>query len=115
MRKSKLEAYQEILSAIAEKPKSLSNIAYTCNMDCTHLLGKMEFLIENQLVEEQVVGKKTSYCITRRGVTVLKTLTVTQLLERIQTTVKVADETLAVISSLDAPKKIETAAKNKKF
>jgi predicted transcriptional regulator len=115
MRKSKLEAYQEILTAIAEQSASLSNIAYTCNMDCAGLMGKMDFLIENQLVEEQIIGKKTCYAITKRGVTVLKTLTVTRLLERLQTTVKVADETLAAISKLDTPKKEKVAAKNKKF
>jgi predicted transcriptional regulator len=115
MRKSKLEAYQEILKAIAEHPATLSAIAYTCNMDCAGLEGKMDFLIENQLVEKQVAGKKTGYSITRRGVTVLKTLTVTRLLEQLQTTVKEADRTLTAISSLNMPEREKVAAKNKKF
>jgi predicted transcriptional regulator len=115
MRKSKLEAYQEILKAIAEQPSTLSTIAYNCNMDCTYLAGSLSFLIENQLVQEHAVGKKTCYSITHRGVAVLKTLTVSSLLERLQTTVKAADETLAVISTLDMPKKKKVEAKNIKF
>jgi predicted transcriptional regulator len=116
MRKSKLEAYQEILKAIAEQPSNLSSIAYNCNMDCTYLAGRLSFLIENQLVDEITLGKKTCYFITKRGVTVLKTLAVSSLLERLQTkNVKVADETLPAVFKLDKPKKQKVEAKNKKF
>ena len=116
MRKSKLEAYQEILKTLAEQPSTLSAVAYVCNMDCTYLSGRLVFLIENQLVEEITLGKKTCYFITRRGVTVLKTLTLSSLLERLKTTdVKAADETLPVVSKLDKPKKQKVEAKNKKF
>jgi predicted transcriptional regulator len=115
MLKSKLEVYQEILKAIAEQPSTLSAIAYVCNMDCTYLSGRLVFLIENQLIEDQLVGKKTCYSITKRGVAVLKTLTVSSLLERLQTTTKAFDENLGTISALDKPKKIKVEAKNKKF
>jgi predicted transcriptional regulator len=115
MRKSKLEAYEEILKTIAEQPSILSAIAYACNMDCTGLQERLEFLIENHLVEEKILGKKTCYSITMRGATVLKTLTVTRLLERLQTTVKIADETLSSIQELDNPQKVKAVAKSKKI
>jgi predicted transcriptional regulator len=115
MRKSKLESYEEILKTIADQPLTLSNIAFACNTDCTILQQRMEFLIESQLVNEAIIGKKCSYTITPRGATVLKTLTVTRLLERLQATVKLADETLCSLEALDTAQKLNVAEKSKKY
>ncbi|MCW4024511.1 MAG: hypothetical protein NWF01_05690 [Candidatus Bathyarchaeota archaeon] len=115
MRKSKLETYEEILKALAEQPSTLSAIAFSCNMDCTILQQRMEFLIESQLVNEVIMGKKCCYAITPRGATVLKTLTVTRLLERLQSTVKLADETLCSLEAIDNAQKLNVAGKSKKY
>jgi predicted transcriptional regulator len=115
MRKSKLESYEEILKTIAQHHSTLPAIAFACNMDCTILKQRLEFLIESQLVKEEIVSTKSSYTITPRGVTVLKTLTVTRLLERVQSTVKLTEETLCSLETIDKPQKLNVAAKSKKY
>ena len=53
MRRSKLELYEDILTALADKHLTVDAIAYTCSMECFALRQRLEFLLENGLVEER--------------------------------------------------------------
>jgi predicted transcriptional regulator len=100
MRRSKLELYEDILTALADKPLTVDNIAYACNMDCIALRQRLDFLLKNSLVEEKNYKKKTRYALTRRGLAIFKTLTITRRLEKLQTTVKKIDEALQALPAL---------------
>ncbi|UCG45551.1 MAG: ArsR family transcriptional regulator [Candidatus Bathyarchaeota archaeon] len=74
MRRSKLEMYIDILRVLAQKgPLKLTHIMYKANVNCSVLKQYLNFLIKQELVEEQTVGKKRIvYAITDRGRTVLR-------------------------------------------
>jgi predicted transcriptional regulator len=99
MRRSKLELYEDVLTALADKHLTVDAIAYACNMDCIGLRQRLDFLIKNGLVEEKNYGKKTRYGLTRRGVAIFKTLVITKSLEKLQTNMKRIDEALQAITS----------------
>ena len=100
MRRSKLELYEDVLNALAEKPLTVDNIAYECNMDCVALRQRLDFLVKNRLVEEKNCKKKTVYALTKRGISTFKTLTNTRRLEKLQTTIKMIDNALQAIPTL---------------
>jgi predicted transcriptional regulator len=100
MRRSKPELYEDILTALADRHLTVDAIAYVCNMDCISLRQRLEFLLKNGLVEERNYKKKTRYALTRRGLAIFKTLTITKRLEKLQTTMKKIDEALQAIPSL---------------
>jgi predicted transcriptional regulator len=100
MRRSKLELYEEVLTALAEKHLTVDAIAYACNMDCFALRQRLEFLLKNGLVEERHYNKKTRYALTRRGLAIYKTLALTKHLEKLQTNMKKINEALQAIPSL---------------
>jgi predicted transcriptional regulator len=74
MRRSKLEMYVDVLKVLSHKgPLKLTHIMYKANVNCSVLKEYLDFLIEQELVEEQTVGKNRKvYAITDRGITVLK-------------------------------------------
>ncbi|MCW3986219.1 MAG: winged helix-turn-helix domain-containing protein [Candidatus Bathyarchaeota archaeon] len=74
MRRSKLEMYVDILKVLSQRgPLKLTHIMYKANVNCSVLKQYLEFLIQQNLVEERTVGKKrVVYAITQRGITVLK-------------------------------------------
>jgi len=98
MRKSKLEAYEAILDALVSKPLTVENIAYEADMDCTVLSQRLDYLLENGLVELRAMGRKGGYAITERGVAVLKALNFQKYLARIANKLTLIDEALQVIS-----------------
>lgn len=98
MRKSKLEAYEAILDVLVTKPLTVENIAYETDMDCTVLTERLDYLLENGLVELRAMGKKGGYAITERGVSVLKALNFQKYLARIANKLTLIDEALQVIS-----------------
>ena len=100
MRRSKLELYEAILNALVNKALTVDSIAYTCNMDCVALRQRLNFLMKSGLVEEKRYKKKTRYALTRRGLAIFKTLTITRRLEKLQTTVKKIDEALQALPAL---------------
>ena len=100
MRRSKLELYEDILTALVDKALTVDSIAYACNMDCITLRQRLNFLIKNDLVEERNYAKKTRYALTRRGLAIFKTLALTKSLEKLQTNMKRIDEALQAIPSL---------------
>lgn len=74
MRRSKLEMYVDILRVLAHRgPLKLTHIMYKANVNCSVLKQYLEFLMQQNLVEERTVGKRrVVYAITQRGITVLK-------------------------------------------
>jgi predicted transcriptional regulator len=100
MQRSRLELYEEILYALVNKRLTVDAIAYACNMDCVALRQRLEFLLQNGLVEEKNLGKRTCYSLTRRGVAIFKTLALTKRLQKLQTTMKKIDEALQAVPSL---------------
>jgi len=100
MRRSKLELYEHILIALVDTPLTVDAIAYACNMDCIALSQRLDFLVKNGMVEEKNTEKRKRYALTRRGLAIFKTLTITRQLERLQTTIKKMNESLKVIPAL---------------
>jgi len=78
MRRSKLEMYVDILKVLTHHgPLKLTHIMYKANVNCSVLKQYLDFLIQQNLIEEQTLGKKRNktrvvFAITERGRTVLK-------------------------------------------
>jgi predicted transcriptional regulator len=74
MRRSKLEMYIDILKVLAQRgPLKLTHIMYKANVNCSVLKEYLDFLIEQELVEEKTVGKKRIvYVVFRERIKVLK-------------------------------------------
>ena len=78
MRRSKMEMYIDIVKVIAHHgPMKLTHIMYKANVNCSVLKGTLDFLIQQNLVEEQITVKKRNqtkvrYAVTEKGKTVLK-------------------------------------------
>ena len=74
MRRSKLETYIAILSALANKgPMKMTHIMYKANINGTVLRDNLDFLIKQKLVEERTIKKEhTIFAVTQRGINVLK-------------------------------------------
>ncbi len=78
MRRSKLEMHIDILKVLARHgPLKLTHVMYKANVNCSVLKQYLDFLIQQNLVEEQTLLKKRNrkrivYAITERGRTVLK-------------------------------------------
>jgi predicted transcriptional regulator len=101
MRRSKLETYEAILEALMKKPLDVDRIAYETGLDCAVLNQRLSFLLENGLVEERFLTKKTLYAITERGVAVFKTLNFNKYLEKVSHALSAIDDamhTLPLIS-----------------
>ncbi|MEM0058164.1 MAG: winged helix-turn-helix domain-containing protein [Candidatus Bathyarchaeia archaeon] len=90
MRRSKLEIYEAILSALAKRPLTVDSIAYRTSMDCTLLQQYLESLVRYGLVQERVGGKKRLYAITERGMAVFRTLSFQRYLDKIAKSIKAA-------------------------
>ena len=78
MRRSKLEMYVDILKVLARHGSlKLTHIMYKANVNCSVLKQYLDFLIQQNLVEEQALHEKRNktkivYVITERGRTVLR-------------------------------------------
>jgi predicted transcriptional regulator len=105
MQRSKLELFEEVLTALSDKPLTIDEIAYACNMDCVALNKRLDFLIKNNLVEERAFNRETFYALTRRGLAIFKTLEITKRLEKLQTSIKIIEKTLRAIPAFPEPRK----------
>ncbi len=73
MRRSKLEIYIDILSTLAfDGQLKITHIMNKANVNCQVLRELLEFLIQNDLVEEKNRKKQTVYAITPKGLNILK-------------------------------------------
>lgn len=74
MRRSKLETYIDILSALANRgPLKITHISYKANLNFNTLQKCLKFLVKQNLVEEKVTedGRRV-YVITPKGVNAIK-------------------------------------------
>jgi len=76
-RRSKLEIYVDILRVLARHgPLKLTHIMYKSNVNCSVLKQFLDFLSQQNLIEETVVrkkkGQRIDYVITERGRIALK-------------------------------------------
>ncbi len=68
----------DILRVIAQNgPLKLTHVKYKANVNCSVLKENLDFLLQQNLIEEQIIKKKrnktkTCYAITEKGRTVLK-------------------------------------------
>lgn len=74
MRRSKMEMQLDILKVIAQKgPLKLTHIMYKANVNCCVLKDHVDFLIHQELIEEQTLKReKIVYAITQKGIKVLQ-------------------------------------------
>ena len=78
MRRSKMEMYIDILKVLAHNgPLKLTHVMYKANVNCSVLKENLDFLIQQNLIEEQITPKKRnktkiSYAITERGRIVIR-------------------------------------------
>jgi predicted transcriptional regulator len=113
LRRSKLETYEAILSALAKRPLTIDGIAYRTNMDCTLIKQYLESLMKNGLVEERFTGKRRLYAITDRGMAVFRTLSFQRYLDKIAKSIKAASmETAAPTPVITNDKEEKRESKN---
>ena len=93
MQKSKLELYEEVLSALVDQNLSVDNIAFLCNIDYATVAELLEFLEKNRLVENNHSYTKVLYSLTARGEEVYKSLTKTKRLNKLKKSMKTIKET----------------------
>jgi predicted transcriptional regulator len=93
MRKSKLELYEEVLSALVDQNLSVENIAFLCNMDHASTIEVLEFLEKNRLVENNHSYTKRLYSLTTRGEEVYKSLTKNKRLKKLKNSINTIKET----------------------
>jgi predicted transcriptional regulator len=73
-----MEMYIDILKVMARNgPLKLTHIMYKANVNCSVLKQNLDFLIQQNLIEEQITVKrrnktKITYAITDKGRTVIK-------------------------------------------
>jgi predicted transcriptional regulator len=74
MRRSKREMYIDILRVLAYRgPMRITLIMYETNLNCNMLKKYLNFLIEQNLVEDENSGKRKSmFTITEKGISILK-------------------------------------------
>lgn len=84
MHKSRLELYEEILSALVERGLSVDNLASQCNIDRATAIDLVDFLEKNQLVENNHDYAKVRYSLTMKGTEVYKTLAKTKRLNEMK-------------------------------
>jgi predicted transcriptional regulator len=99
MQKSKLEFYEEILSALVDQNLSVDNVAFLCNIDCATATELLGFLEKNRLVENDHGYVKVLYSLTARGEAVLLSLTKTKRLNKLKESIKTTKETKPTIST----------------
>ena len=73
-----MEMYIDILKVMMQNgPLKLTHVMYKANVNCSVLKQNLDFMIEQNLIEEQVTVKrrnktKIRYAITEKGRTVIK-------------------------------------------
>ena len=95
MRKSKLEACEEILGILSKEASTIDRLSYETNMNISMARDILRFLIKNGLVEERKLNKSTKLnAITERGAGVLKALNFQKDVVKIRTSISALDEAM---------------------
>ena len=92
MPKSKLELYEEVLSALVNHNLSVDNIMFLCNMDYATVRKLLDFMEKNRLIQNNHSYTNVLYSLTPRGEAVYKSLTKTKRLEKLKKSVKTIKE-----------------------
>ena len=102
MRRSKLELYTDIICALARRALTMDEIAFQCSTNCLTLQEKMDFLVKHDVVSIEVGrDSRAFYVLTRRGVSIFRTFSITKNLEKLQNKPKANEEALQVVSDLE--------------
>jgi predicted transcriptional regulator len=73
MRRAKLEMYVNILKVLTHMgPLKLTNIVSKFNLNSSGIIGYLDFLIKQGLVEERSINASSVFAVTYRGITVLR-------------------------------------------
>ena len=73
-----MEMYIDILKVMAQNgPMKLTHVMYKANVNCSVLKENLDFLLQQNLIEEQITVKKRnkikiSYAVTEKGRNVIK-------------------------------------------
>ena len=73
-----MEMYIDILKVMAQHgPLKLTHVMYKANVNCSVLKENLDFLLQQNLIKEQITVKKrnktkTRYAITEKGRTIIK-------------------------------------------
>ncbi len=102
MRKSKLETYEAILSALAKRPLTVDSIAYRTNMDCTILEQFLNSLMKNGLIQETFAERKKVYAITERGMSVFRALSFQRYLDKIAKSIRTTNTTVETAPTIES-------------
>jgi len=100
MSKSKLELYEEVLSALLDKNLSVDNLVFLCNIDLATATELLDFLEKNRLVENNHSYTKVLYSLTPRGEAVYKSLSKTKRLNKLKKSIKTVKETKHAVPTL---------------
>ena len=75
LRRSKLEMHLDIIRTLAQKgPLKLTHIMYKANVNCSVLKEQIDFLIQQNIIQERVMKKeRIVYELTEKGFSILKT------------------------------------------
>ena len=88
MRRSKFEMHLDIIRTLAQKgPLKLTHIMYKANVNCSVLREQLDFLIQQNIINEKTVKKeKVVFELTEKGFSILRTF------RELQTLMPVDDE-----------------------
>jgi predicted transcriptional regulator len=88
MRRSKFEMHLDIIRTLAQKgPLKLTHIMYKANVNCSVLREQLDFLIQQNIVDEKTLKKeKVVFELTEKGFSILRTF------RELQTLMPVDDE-----------------------
>ena len=107
MQRSKLEFYENMLSALFNKYLSVDSLAFQCNTDCIAVKKRLEFLMQNNLVRKSNANKKELYSLTPRGEAIHKTLNITKRLNKLKTPMGVINENIRAFPAISGRNKEE--------
>jgi predicted transcriptional regulator len=99
MRRSKLELYQDLICGLAEKAQTADELAFECSTNCVLLQARIEFLERHDIVSVEIgADDKAYYVLTRRGLAISKTMSITKQLEKLKTQPQLSAKSMAVYS-----------------
>jgi predicted transcriptional regulator len=101
MRESRLEQYENLMEALVDHYLSVDSLAFACNMDCVAVNQRLGFLMKNGLVEEKKCHNKKLFALSKRGLSIHKTLAITRRLEKLRPLAKLVNDALLTFPRFD--------------
>jgi len=99
MRKSKLRCYEDIICVLYNRAKTIDEIAFNLNMDCLSLQAKLDFLLENRIVEERQYNRVRVFALAKRGLAIFKTITISKQLAKLQNNIQKMNKTIRTVQA----------------